>query len=128
MQYLHRVIALDDVLQAAAVARADDEQIGVLEPGHMTQGMGGRHAGADLNDCLGRQLVAHRTQIAFELGVLAGVGGRKRQRRVVVDADDQQLGPAGGRDRVREGHRAAAALTAVASGDDRAEHGASLGR
>ena len=77
---------------------------------------------------LRRQLVAHRAQVVLELVALLGVAAGKRQRRVVVDADEQQLGPGRRGDGVRERHRAAAALAAVASGDDRAEHAGLLGR
>jgi hypothetical protein len=36
VQDLHGVVALDDVLQAPAMARADDEELGVLGRGGMT--------------------------------------------------------------------------------------------
>jgi hypothetical protein len=122
VQHLHRVVAFDDVLATAPVPRADDEQVGAFVPGHVAQGVRRRHAGVDLDDRLGRELVAHRAQVPLEALVQLDIGRRERQRRVVTHADEQQPRARGRSDRVRERYRAAAALAAVAPGDDSAKH------
>ena len=128
VQDLHGAVALEDVLKPPAMARADDEQVGPLGLGDMTQGAGRREIGMDLDDGLRGELVADRPERVLELRALLGIGARERQRRVVMDAHQHQPGTGGRRDGVRERDRPAATLVAVASGDDGPVHPLLLGR
>ena len=112
------MVALDDVLQPAAMARADNEQVRAFGLGDVAQGAGRREIGVHLNDRLGGKLVAHRAQRVLDLCALLGVGVGERQRRVVVNAHEHEPGPGGRSEGSRQRDRPAAALVAVTPGDD----------
>jgi hypothetical protein len=107
------------------VPRADHQQVGVLRVGDATQGVRGREVGLDADERLGGKLVAEGAQVVLERVSPAGIAVGERKRGVVVHADQDKACARRRRDGVCERHRAAAALSPVASCDDRAVHDAS---
>ena len=71
------MVALEDVLQPPAMTRADDEQVGALGLGDMTQGAGGREIGCTWTMASGAsssRTAPARARVRALLGVVPGNG------------------------------------------------------